>query len=118
MPRHRELLRSIDTSLALSHAVGYFFADRLTEGAVGLISRYGRQLWVRSTMRKQSKCPVTGKGIEKKAAAWRPITNGLNRAERISEDGMRLLERDLAESLKQQRVRSKTRKIVKSAPEL
>jgi hypothetical protein len=49
---------------------------------------YGRQIWVPSRMRKPHTCAVTGEVIAKGSRAFRPITNGYNRMQRISEQGI------------------------------
>ncbi len=47
--------------------------------------RYGRQVWVRCQVRKDSRCTVTGAVIRKGQTAYRPLTNQNNRMERICE---------------------------------
>lgn len=71
----------------------YSFRKRLSEDLVGLDSReYGPQLWDRSKARKASDCKVTGRRIEKGQPSWRPVTNGYNRAHRVSDAGVLELE--------------------------
>ena len=58
----------------------------LGEGLYGLEHiRWGRQLWTICKVRKDHKCVITGVEIKKREQAYRPITNGGNRYERISE---------------------------------
>lgn len=45
--------------------------------------RYGDQLWVLAKMRKGHDCVVTGEHIDKRVSAYRPVTNGYNRMDRI-----------------------------------
>jgi len=47
-----------------------------------------KQLWSKIKLRKSKKCVVTGEMIEKGSMAFRPITNAINRMDRISEKGM------------------------------
>ncbi len=57
-----------------------------TEGIALLTHpRYGRQVWVRSQVRKSCRCAVTGSAIRPGQTAYRPITNSSNRMERICE---------------------------------
>ena len=46
--------------------------------------RFGRQLWSTCKVRKEHVCVITGKPIKKGQQAYRPITNGGNRYERIA----------------------------------
>ncbi|GAI53761.1 unnamed protein product [marine sediment metagenome] len=46
--------------------------------------RWGKQLWAMCKVRKDHVCVITGKPIKKGEDAYRPITNGGNRYERIS----------------------------------
>ena len=46
--------------------------------------RWGKQLWSTAKVRKEHRCVITGKIICKGDIAYRPITNGGNRYERIS----------------------------------
>lgn len=60
---------------------------QLGEGLYGLEHiRWGRQLWAKAKARKDHKCVMTGKTISKGSNAYRPITNGGNRYERIIPD--------------------------------
>ncbi len=65
----------------------YYILDslkQLDEGFYGLKHiRWGRQLWTICKVRKDHKCVITGKPIKKGEQAYRPITNGGNRYERI-----------------------------------
>lgn len=58
---------------------------RLCDGLYGLKHvRWGRQLWTIAKVRKKHHCVITGELIEKGSLAYRPITNGGNRYERIA----------------------------------
>ena len=57
---------------------------RLGEGLYGLEHiRWGRQLWTICKVRKDHLCVMTSKQIREGEKAYRPITNGGNRYERI-----------------------------------
>ncbi len=67
----------------------YIFVKTLDEGLYGLEhSRWGRQLWVHTKVRKRHKCAVTGVWIYPGEPAYRPLSNAGNRMVRISFDGM------------------------------
>lgn len=58
---------------------------KLGDGLYGLEHiRWGRQLWTICKVRKGHVCVITGKPIKKGEQAYRPITNGGNRYERIA----------------------------------
>lgn len=58
---------------------------RLGDGLYGLEHRrWGRQLWSIVKVRKKHRCVITGEAIKKGGFAYRPITNGGNRYERIA----------------------------------
>jgi len=66
-------------NLYLPHSI-----KRLGEGLYGLEHiQWGRQLWSKCKVRKDHKCVMTSKVIKKGEQAYRPITNGGNRYERI-----------------------------------
>ncbi len=61
--------------------------------------RYGLQLWAQIKLKKivgNSGCPkccaITGKPFSKGMVAYRPMANGYNRMDRISEEGVKILE--------------------------
>ena len=61
--------------------------------------RWGWQLWAEIKTRKEitnsgrpKRCAATGKIIVKGEFVYRPMTNGYNRMDRISKEGMKLLE--------------------------
>lgn len=56
-------------------------------------THYGRQIWNKCTVRKWWRCAVTGDVIKDASEAWRPITNAVNRSDRISTSGMAKLVR-------------------------
>lgn len=59
---------------------------RISEGLYGLEHiRWGRQLWCLCKVRKDHKCVITGEHIKRGEQAYRPITNGGNRYERIAQ---------------------------------
>ena len=63
-----------------------YSVKRLGEGLYGLEHiRWGRQLWTICKVRKDHKCVMTGVEIKKGEQAYRPITNGGNRYERIAQ---------------------------------
>lgn len=58
---------------------------KLSDGLWGIEHiRWGRQLWSICKVRKEHICVITGTEIKKGDSAYRPITNGGNRYERIS----------------------------------
>jgi hypothetical protein len=63
----------------------YRFGKRLNDGLVGLTHpTYGEQLWVAGAVRKRGKeCQDCKKMIPAGAMAYRPLTNGYNRMERL-----------------------------------
>jgi hypothetical protein len=59
---------------------------KLCEGLYSLEHiRWGRQLWSICKVRKDHKCVMTSEQIKKGEQAYRPITNGGNRYERIAQ---------------------------------
>jgi hypothetical protein len=64
-------------------AVVYRFAKRLSAALVGLSSQYGVQLWSAITLRKSKACFVCEIVMPRGAPAYRPITNGDNRMDRL-----------------------------------
>ena len=66
----------------------YYLSYSLKQLGEGLYSlehiRWGRQLWTICKIRKDHKCVITGKLIKKGEQAYRPITDGGNRYERIA----------------------------------
>ncbi len=69
----------------MSHHYRLYSIKYLDEGLIGLEHiRWGRQLWTICKIRKDHKCVITEKLIKKGEQAYRPITNGGNRYERIS----------------------------------
>ncbi len=68
----------------MSHYYLLNSVTRLDEGLYGLKHiRWGRQMWSLCKVHKDHKCVITGKPIAKGEQAYRPITNGGNRYERI-----------------------------------
>jgi hypothetical protein len=64
-------------------AVVYTFAKRLSATLVGLSSQYGEQLWAAITLRKNKDCFVCEIAMPRGGKAYRPITNGDNRMDRL-----------------------------------
>ena len=58
---------------------------------LSLLLRNKQDMWSLVKTRKYHKCMVTGDKIEKGEKAYRPVTNGYNRMDRISETGMQQL---------------------------
>jgi hypothetical protein len=76
----------------------YVLLNDLADGIVRLrwtnsrsISRWDDMLWTKVKLRKERKCAVTGAMIQKGSVAWSPVTNGNNRMDRISQEGIDLL---------------------------
>ena len=61
------------------------------ENLMRLRGRHGVQLWSTCKARKVTRCEVTADPIKRGDTVWRPITNGYNRMQRISAEGMRHL---------------------------
>ena len=71
----------------------YYFDRRLGDGIVKLFANGYRDLWTRVRIRGMDKrCMVTGEVLKSGVHAWRPITNGNNRMDRISDAGIKQLE--------------------------
>ena len=66
----------------------YFFINTINGEMVFLNSKYGQQIWTLIKLRKDAICAEMNIKIPKGSMAYRPITNGYNRMERISELGM------------------------------
>jgi hypothetical protein len=75
----------------------YTFGKRLNDGLVGLQSKYGIQLWSRTKLRKDSKCAVCEDPIAKGTTAFSPLTNDMNRMERVCEPCVTVLEKKAAQ---------------------
>lgn len=72
----------------------YYFVKRLTPGIVLLVQPgCDQQMWTRVKIRRERRCSVTGQHIEKGKIAWSPLTNENNRMDRITDAGIRRLER-------------------------
>src|SRR3989304_2008379 len=72
----------------------YYLAKRMNDNLVQLFCAEFRDLWTRGRKRGESRrCLVTGTYIKSGDWAWRPITNGNNRMDRISDKGIEQLER-------------------------
>ncbi len=68
----------------MSHYYLSYSLKTLGEGLYSLEHvRWGRQWWTECKVRKVHVCVITGKAIKKGEQAYRPITNGGNRYERI-----------------------------------
>jgi hypothetical protein len=71
----------------------YYLDKRLANGIVKLFANGYRDLWTRGRIRGRDKrCMVTGSVLKSGMQAWRPITNGNNRMDRISDAGIAQLE--------------------------
>ena len=71
----------------------YTFETRLSDDLCNVIHlRYGRQMWSKVKMRKIANCMVTGKPLGMGSVVYSPVTNSCNRGDRISQEGMTLLE--------------------------
>lgn len=68
---------------------------KLNKDLVVLDSIDGRQMWTRGRLRKSAVCAVTNNPISDKAA-WRPLGNDQNRYLRISDAGMKQIEKPSA----------------------
>lgn len=55
-------------------------ADRIGDGLV----RHDNMLWSRCVLRTPRKCVITGEKMAKGSVAYRPITNGYDRMNRVS----------------------------------
>lgn len=88
--------------MSVAELRGYSFVHRLSAAIVALewIAPKGikRDLWTRQKLRKSVKCAVTSRAIETGGQAWSPVTNGNNRMDRISDEGMTRLEKKKARS--------------------
>jgi hypothetical protein len=74
----------------------YKYGEKLSDFLIGLIHRrFGKQLWYLSKARKEHKCCITQEVIKKGMHCWRPLGNPYNRMERISENGMDIVEQTL-----------------------
>ncbi len=60
----------------------------LSEETVVLSSKYGTQIWDLVKLRKNKICEQTKIELPKGSKAFRPITNGYNRMDRISKVAM------------------------------
>lgn len=72
----------------------YAFVKAVGKDMATLRSIHGEQPWVLSQMKKtsyQRKCEITGEEIAPGERAWKPVTNALNRSDRISVEGMKQL---------------------------
>lgn len=63
----------------------YRVVERLSEKLVGVTGPYGRQLWTSQPLRKPNRCAACRKDMKVGESAFRPMTNGRNRADRICE---------------------------------
>lgn len=70
----------------------YRFSARRTFKLVTLEWINGLDIWTLVKLRTPKRCAITGKPLAAGQHAYSPITNGDNRMDRISEDGMKLLE--------------------------
>lgn len=48
-----------------------------------ILVRWRGMLWDKCTLRKLTSCIYCGKSLPPKTAAWRPVTNGMNRMHRL-----------------------------------
>ena len=72
----------------------YYLEKRQAEGIVTLYCSGFRDLWTRARIRgRERRCVVTGDALKSGDFAWRPITNGSNRMDRISDAWITQLER-------------------------
>ncbi len=64
-----------------------YHIDMASTDGVALLThpRFGRQVWVRSKLRKSCQCAVTGRPLHAGDSAYRPLTNQYNRMQRICE---------------------------------
>lgn len=70
----------------------YKYIKAIGDGVVVLkSSECGEQVWTLCKPRKDHQCVVAEERIRKGDEAYRPITNGYNRMERISKVGMMML---------------------------
>ena len=70
----------------MNHYYLLYSLERFGEGLYGLEHiRWGRQLWTICKVRKDHSCVITSQEIKKGEQAYRPITNGGNRYERITQ---------------------------------
>ncbi len=70
----------------------YRFKERWSDGIVILFSRYGEQMWTLVKVRKEHKCAYSNIPISKGSFAWKPVTHGYNRMERICVNAIKKLE--------------------------
>ncbi len=85
----------------------YSLIEIINENLVGLYHpKHGRQAWCEVFLRKPATCVVTGVSLKPKEIAFRPVTNGYNRMERISKKGINVLaskmhvHRDISKTIK------------------
>lgn len=73
--------------------MGYYkYVKAIGDGAIILKSaKHGEQVWTLCKLRKDNRCVVAEERILKGDEAYRPVTNGYNRMERISKVGMSIL---------------------------
>lgn len=75
-----------------THQVEYIFIKYLSNDLVILAhDRYGNQIWGKVKLRKSTNCAITEEPLSIGSLAYRPITNGYNRMQRISQTGLELL---------------------------
>lgn len=67
----------------------YYFINTINDEMVVLNSKYGQHIWTLIKLRKDTICVEMNIKIPKGSMAYRPITNGYNRMERISIIGMK-----------------------------